>query len=457
MYKKLFILALFLILGTIAVVWVAFYNGYPLVYSDTGAYLNSSIQMESPSDRPIFYGVFLRITHMQAHNWIPIIFQGLIGYWLIYRTVRLVANKNRALWAFLATLVLAVATGLPWYAAQLMPDIFTSYGILAMMLIFYDRDKKYISALYFLILFLAAGVHLSNVLILGMTWMMILLIQFKNVRQGKKSFWLPASISLLLVAAVFPLQSWFNYMEHGVFKVSREANLFHVAKGLESHMYQTYVQENKHRISIPFAEKTDSFPDNPMWFLWAQESPMSSCGKTRIEMSREFAPVVKDMFSKWKYRKWFLKEMFRSGYEQLKFHKIGSGLVAYQENSAPYGMIFNEFKNELPAFKNARQFKSGLELNYHLEISKYIFNISWIIFLLGFILPYARKKLGIFLLILLTGVIANHLITGGLANIYDRLAVRVVWLISFGALLTLFVFFQSLRKEKVSMYNEIEH
>jgi hypothetical protein len=39
----------------------AFYNGYPLLYSDTSTYLASGFELQTPVDRPITNGIFLRI------------------------------------------------------------------------------------------------------------------------------------------------------------------------------------------------------------------------------------------------------------------------------------------------------------------------------------------------------------------------------------------------------------
>ena len=53
--------AVLIFIGAIALIWPAFYNGFPLVYSDTGTYLESGFVLETPLDRPITYGVLIRI------------------------------------------------------------------------------------------------------------------------------------------------------------------------------------------------------------------------------------------------------------------------------------------------------------------------------------------------------------------------------------------------------------
>jgi hypothetical protein len=44
----------------------ALYNGYPLIYSDTGTYLSSGFLLETPFDRPITYGIFMRISSLNG-------------------------------------------------------------------------------------------------------------------------------------------------------------------------------------------------------------------------------------------------------------------------------------------------------------------------------------------------------------------------------------------------------
>jgi hypothetical protein len=47
--------ALVLVLAAILLLWPAFWNGYPLVFADTGTYLSQAIEHYAGWDRPIFY------------------------------------------------------------------------------------------------------------------------------------------------------------------------------------------------------------------------------------------------------------------------------------------------------------------------------------------------------------------------------------------------------------------
>lgn len=432
-----------LAIGVLSFVWVALYNGYPLVYADSGTYLWSSVTLDSPGDRPLFYGLFLRITNMQAHNWVPIIVQGIIGGWLVLRLTHFFFKDSPFLKTTFVFIVLGVFTGSSWYASQLMPDIFTSFGVLSLFLYFFDNTNKAAKYFYLLVLFLSSSVHLSNPLIFVSCILTLFLLNLLSKKpkliQSKFKF----IISLGIAISVFPIQAWINYAQKGEFSISPEGNLFHIAKATESGMFQIYVRENKDRIYIPFAEESMNLKRNPCYFLWDSQSPVNNGKIDRIKLSKLYAPVLKDMFSKWKYQKMFLQEVFRSGSEQLKFYKIGSGLHSYTENTPPYWHIETEFESEFESYKNAKQYKIGLEQIYPENLSRAVHISSWLILAILLLLRRIRKKIGILVFILIIGVVANALVTGGLANVYDRLAVRVNWLLTFGAIIGFLVLIES--------------
>ncbi|HQP01967.1 MAG TPA: hypothetical protein PK337_06695, partial [Bacteroidia bacterium] len=70
---------IFVFLGTLCLMADASYNGFPIVYSDTSTYIASGLELETPFDRPITYGLFLRLFSFNGLSlWFVIFFQGLI-------------------------------------------------------------------------------------------------------------------------------------------------------------------------------------------------------------------------------------------------------------------------------------------------------------------------------------------------------------------------------------------
>ncbi|HRH39293.1 MAG TPA: hypothetical protein PK760_13165, partial [Flavobacteriales bacterium] len=60
-------------------IWPAIYNGYPILYSDTATYVASGMKLDAPMDRPITYGLFIRITSIGGFTlWTTIVAQAAI-------------------------------------------------------------------------------------------------------------------------------------------------------------------------------------------------------------------------------------------------------------------------------------------------------------------------------------------------------------------------------------------
>src|SRR3712207_4846891 len=115
-------------------VWPGFWNGFPLVFADTGTYLGQALLIYMGWDRPPFYSVFLFATHWRLTLWGPVLAQGLIVAHLLAVALRAIGRPNP--WLLLpVAFALSVLTGLPWLAAQLIPDLFTGVVVLAVWLL----------------------------------------------------------------------------------------------------------------------------------------------------------------------------------------------------------------------------------------------------------------------------------------------------------------------------------
>jgi len=55
---------LVLCIGTLILSLIGLYNGYPLVYSDTGTYIYSGFDKFIPLGRPVTYGLFLSFFYL---------------------------------------------------------------------------------------------------------------------------------------------------------------------------------------------------------------------------------------------------------------------------------------------------------------------------------------------------------------------------------------------------------
>ena len=93
--KDRFKFLIFILLGALCFMLDAFYNGFPIVYSDTSTYIASGLEFETPFDRPITYGLFIALFSLHGSSlWLVVFAQAIILAYLIFLLVSLVTGKK---------------------------------------------------------------------------------------------------------------------------------------------------------------------------------------------------------------------------------------------------------------------------------------------------------------------------------------------------------------------------
>src|SRR5208283_2948669 len=107
--------------GALLLCWPAIVNRYPILFSDTHAYLVQASQPVMVWDKPWVYGPFLLVSHL---------------LWLTRKAIAPpTAGSHLALCA-----ALAAGSAAPWFVSLLMPDIFAPMVVLALFVLgFGDR------------------------------------------------------------------------------------------------------------------------------------------------------------------------------------------------------------------------------------------------------------------------------------------------------------------------------
>ena len=121
--------------GAALLIWPAFFNGYPLLFSDSGGFLHQTLGPLMLWDKPYVYGPFLHAFHWRISLWGPVIAQGLILSHLLWLTLRVMRRDAAPLWHLGLCAFAALATAAPFSAALLMPDIFAPIVVLGLFLL----------------------------------------------------------------------------------------------------------------------------------------------------------------------------------------------------------------------------------------------------------------------------------------------------------------------------------
>jgi hypothetical protein len=445
-----------LFLGTLILLSPALYNGYPLVYSDTGTYIFSGMELTIPLDRPIGYGLFLRYTSLfGASLWYVIFFQSLIGAYLLYLTIRLSVHQHFNVTYLIILSFLTYFTALGWYAGQLMPDIFSAYLILGVFLLFHIPLRSFHFMLISLIIIIGLMVHFSNSLILLLIIALIVATQFRRLNMPKFSKRISLVVIALLIISTASLKL-INYSLDKDFTINRSGHVFLMGKLLDSGLLEQFLAkkcaDNK---SFPMCEFRETLPSNSRELLWGNESPLQHYGGW-VGSKTIFDEIIFSFLSSPEFVLKLGVNIMHSTLSQLFQNDMGSGLVSQwyaSPDSPPAFAIANHFEHEYSSYQQARQNGNlwGQQLDFEI---KNVFN-SLLLFLSvsGLLLFWVlvRKNKGYiiektFSIIIVGGIIINALVTAGLANVYDRLQARVSWLFVLLFLISAFPYLlQSLR------------
>ncbi|HPD96235.1 MAG TPA: hypothetical protein PLA24_10115 [Tenuifilaceae bacterium] len=435
-------------IGTLILSIIGLYNGYPLVYSDTGTYLYSGFDLFVPVDRPIVYGLLIRFFSFKYSAWFIILFQNILTAFILYEVLKSFYFETIRLNRLYLTILLFLTlfTGIGWYSNQLMPDFFAPILILTIYL-FIAKDKmSFLSKIALsIILIISSITHFSH-LIIGLaiifTIILIRLIFRKQLEQ------LP--LKRLLLAAAVLLSSWVvlptvNYLVEKQFILSKGSHVFMMASLDEKGILKHFLDDNCSSPdfqSCKLCQLKDSLPDNIDKFIWWENSIVNKTGGWE-KSKDEYNKIIKAIHKRPKY---LLSNIFQStcyGLVQLTKNKIGEGLSAYNEGSAPYGQIRWRFPYELNNYLNSRQNKwngANLKLDTLNTIHLLILIVSLFLIIWLFSSPLLRKlnfNSLFFLVFVMLSIVINSFVTAGLSSPYDRYQTRVVWLLPLALIVVL--------------------
>ena len=427
-----------ILLGAVILSIVGLYNGYPLVYSDTGTYIYSGFDKFIPNDRPVVYGLFLRYSSLGVSAWFVIFLQNVITAFVVLKVLQLFnfKNKNFAGIYFSILLFLVLFTGIGWYSNQLMPDFFTPLVPLIIFVLYKKKKLFNFSGILLLsLLILSLVSHFSHLLLGSVLVLGIIAARFFLSSLNQLSF------RRILTIAGFVLSSWLvlpsvNYIIERQFILSKGSHVFLMAHLNDTGILKKFLDENYN--TPEFADcklcmYKDSLPGDLASFIWGGNILENTGGWA--DSKSEYDKIIRGTLVRPKYLCLNIYRSLNYGFIQLTKNEIGQGLSAYNEGSAPYGQIQWRFNDELNNYLNSRQ-NQWNGVNLKLENLNLIHK-ALIIFSLFFLILLFTSSLSLgidakskfFLLIVIASIILNSFITAGLNSPCERFQARVIWLL----------------------------
>ncbi len=435
---------LWLLLGSLVLLYGGLYNGFPLVTYDTGTYLGSGLSGIVPDDRPITYGLFTRLTSLNFSLWFVIFFQCLLLAGLLLRYLEVYVPRVRHPATRLALLLAFMwATGLSWISCELMPDIFTAIGLLALGLVLLGRAPSAPGRVGLLLLTLvSAMMHSSNVLTFSLVVGGFGSLAWARgwLRRGwvRPAYWRQSLATVLAAWLVLPaLHAAFG----GDFAISRAAPAFLMGRLSETGILEKFLDHNcGDKQAYSLCAYRDSLPNTASAFVWSPKSPMNLTGGWNAHLD-EYRGIIKQVLTTPRYYPYLASEAVQATFRQLTHALHGAGAPpACGVDTPPWSQV-RLFRNgyELKEYMASMQNQSLLDFTALNERLPWVYLLSIVALLVGLAQPGIRRRVGPAgaMLLVLVGVmlVANAFVTGNLANVLDRLQVRMAWLLPFAALL----------------------
>lgn len=434
----------------------ALWNGFPFIFTDSLSYLTSGIDLNAPVDRPIFYGLFTRVSNLIFEVWGLVLLQAAMVIYLLVRLSSVLLPELPRVKVLAWIIFTGLLTSAPWFIGQISADIFTACLFLTMILLLLTYEGGSLGNILLLsgMLILEICMHSGNLAIglLFLFWTVaLLLIQKKSWVFIKR--YILIIFSCLLIGVMAIVSS--NIIFHQGATFNRWGKVILLARILEDGPGLRYLNticergELKTCAALPLfneaaqKEVEFGFTSDPELKNLVLNALLWDGGINKIgglsEVSSEARSIILGAFLT--YPAQVINAFLANSIDQLKTFSVGNQFGS----TAHIAAISDFIKAQLPAsYKNyvaSRQYKSEVKslINSMNPIYNFIIWISTIFLLavLYFLRPsqlhnqvlFSAPSVRIVIISLFGFLLSNAVVTGGLSAVFDRYQSRVIWLL----------------------------
>jgi hypothetical protein len=415
---------------------VAFWNRFPIIFYDTGAYVLQGLGGVFLEERSPVYSLLLRFTGGHLTLWFVVLFQAILTSFVIVETARALAPRLSL--AALAGIVaaLGIVTALPWYVGQVEPDCFAALAVLCVYLLGFRAQAvgRVRGAALLLIAALAVAVHPSHlVLVAGLT---LLIVVYKAVASWplQVSRWPAANVRwpaiALLIGVLAIVAANFSYT-HRIF-ISRAGPVFVFARFLQDGIVMRLLDDTCPQSHYRLCAYKDDLPRTADQWLWGEDSPFQKLGRfkgTTAEAQRILWNSLKD------YPLMNIAAAANDSARQFAMFRTGDQIEPQQW--ILYSALDRLIPNQMRAYLTARQQRTGIDfapVNW-VHVPFGWLSILALVLALAFAVRIGARREAVLLGFVLAALLGNAVICGALSNPHDRYQSRLIWVVPFALVL----------------------
>jgi hypothetical protein len=410
----------------------ALWNGFAIVFFDSGGYVGRVLEMTLGFGRSFFYGVFLWVTSLGWWSFFgPAAIQSLFAVWLIHLMLRCHELPAGPLATALICLGLGTFTSISWYTSQLMPDLLLPLMVLGLWLIAFCWEKLGQGERLGLALVILLGLlsHMSS-MALAVGLICILLVTWL----GKKGWgWrLPLTLGppTAIVVASLVLMPLIHFLFLGKAGYTPGGPAFIFGRLVQDNIAQRWLAEHCPVDGVKLCALQDRLPNTGDDFLWNGSSPFMDIGGWSGAADGELSFLVRQCLKS--YPGQTLWTALVATAEQMTMVATGDGLDDF------HGAARGTFSNDLDptvsqAFNAARQQQEQItqplfDAMNRLHVPVALLSTIGLLVCSAWEFSKRRPHFACLAAFIFVALMGNAFICGALSGPHDRYQSRIVWL-----------------------------
>ncbi len=419
--------------GAFVLLWMPLWNGYPLIFSDTGTYLFSAWQLFVPVDRPLGYGLFIRAASLAPSVWAIVFAQALGTSVLLFRNAELLLPKTRAreFFAFALIGLTALLTNVSMFVGWVIPDVFASWVFLGAVWFWLARARheKIIAALFVTFAFLVHNSHLWIALGALVPFALIFVLLSQERRGALKKIAALVAVIVLGIALNVAINAWLGKG----FSLGRGGNTFFVNRlhetGILKRTLARYCETETWTL-CGARETLNAHEGELGWFLWNENSPLA---QTDWETAAsEHGAIARRALECCLAE--FLNISARSSWELFWLIERENDLLVQPDSADAARAIRELYPREWAMFQVSGQQHGAPPPNYLFAVSPLARELFWLVAALILFCVARMRHDSLWLAVwfaLFIFLVMNATVTGSLSGVFARYQARVFWLVTF--------------------------
>jgi hypothetical protein len=370
--------------------------------------------------------------HLKHSAWPVVIAQAAASAALIRMTLVLFLPRAGEAFRYAVMAVLALATSLPWFASQMMPDVFGPLIVLALAPVVLMPERFALWQQVLLVLVSAGFIafHQSYAPIIAAVVVVLLVLRWwqggrVRLPDLSRAFAAPALAVLATIAANAVFMGQPSFSPYG--KIFPLARMILEGPGLRT------LERECPQPGWTLCAQVGHFPDNFEDFLFGPDGTLARAGGYTV-VAAQAGPIIADTVKA--EPEALALAAIRRSVGQFFAIATGDWLLKPKPTLADdWARVFPP--DEVARFAAARQQRFLPLVSDGMQaLHRTVGFVSLVLLAIGIVVE-GRSALGALLIVSAVALLVNPVVTGALSGVYDRYQSRFIWLAVLGSLMWL--------------------